>query len=194
MNETSDDLLPESDDPRVIRTRAVAIGAARTLLIERGIGEVTHLNVAASSGLGRKTIYRHWPTKHDLLYDTFSSASFPNGVQTGDTKSDLVRHLDALRAALVHGPLKYLIHALNEKAASDPEIADLRDRLTTAGCEPIREILRQGIRSGQLPQLDVEEAASLLEGPIFYRTLVRNETVSKRTVVKLVDRFLATVS
>jgi AcrR family transcriptional regulator len=183
---------PVPADPRVVRTRETALNSARTLLIQGGIASVTHLQVAEHSGVGRKTLYRHWPTSADLLYDTFSSANFPQANRTGDLRTDLLAHLEALRQALVFGPLAYLIHALNESAANDPEIAQLRDRLTHEGCEPIRIVLRRAVRLKLLPRIDIEEAASQLEGPLFYRSLVRNEAVSARTVRKTVDHFLAT--
>jgi AcrR family transcriptional regulator len=179
-----------STDPRVVRTRELALNSARSLLLEGGISSITHLNVAEHSGLGRKTVYRHWPTASELIYETFSSANFPQANRTGELRSDLVAHLEALRRALVDGPLVYLIHALNERAANDPEIAKLRDQLTNEGCEPIRNILRDAVKAKRLPRIDIEEAASQLEGPLFYRTLVRNEAVPQRTITKIVDRFL----
>jgi AcrR family transcriptional regulator len=177
-------------DPRVVRTRELALNSARALLLEGGIGSLSHLNVAEHSGLGRKTVYRHWPTASELIYETFSSANFPQADRTGDLRPDLLAHLEALRRALVDGPLVYLIHALNERAANDPDIAELRDRLTNEGCEPIRIILRTAVKAKHLPRIDIEEAASQLEGPLFYRTLVRNEAVPHRTITKIVDHFL----
>jgi AcrR family transcriptional regulator len=180
-----------SVDPRVTRTRDLALNSARSLLLSGGIASVTHLLVAEHSGLGRKTLYRHWPTASDLMYETFASANFPQSERTGELRADLVAHLEALRRALVDGPLVYLVHALNEKAAHDPEIASLRDRLTSEGCEPIRVILRAAVKTKELPRIDIEEAASQLEGPLFYRTLVRNEVVPPRVITRIVDHFLA---
>jgi AcrR family transcriptional regulator len=184
-------MASDGPDPRIVRTRDTALRSAGTLLLKDGIASVTHVNVAEHSGVARKTLYRHWPTSDDLLYDTFSEANFPQAARTGDLRTDLLAHLEALRRALVDGPLAYVIHALNERAAHDPAIAQLRDRLTQEGCAPIRRILADAVRTGQLKRLDIEEAASLIEGPLFYRTLVRNEAVTRRTITKLVDEFLA---
>jgi AcrR family transcriptional regulator len=183
-----------STDPRAIRSRLAALEAAQSLLLELGVSAVTHLSVAQRSGVGRKTMYRHWPTSEELLHDTFAATNFPQAVLTGDLRLDLIAHLEALRQGLVHGPLAYVIHALNERAATDPMIARLRDRLTEEGCEPIRQMLRQARRAKKLPaRLDVDDAAAQLEGPLFYRTLVRNERVTSKAVVRIVDSFLATV-
>jgi AcrR family transcriptional regulator len=180
-----------SDDPRVVKTQQVVLASARQVLVGEGLAAVTHLNIANRSGVGRKTIYRHWPTVESLLYDTLASANFPQAERTGELRADLLAHLEALRRALVDGPLAYVIHALNERAAVDTAIAELRDTLTEQGCAPIREILRDAIKRRDLPRgLDVEEAAGALEGPLFYRTLVRHEPVPAKTIVRSVDRFL----
>lgn len=60
------------DDPRVRRTRERALRAARELLIAAGVEAVTHLSVAERSGVGRATLYRHWPDRTELLVDTMS--------------------------------------------------------------------------------------------------------------------------
>jgi AcrR family transcriptional regulator len=178
-------------DPRAIRTRDAVLHASRNTLLSEGIDAVTHLNVAQHAGVGRKTMYRHWPTPEALLHDTLESANFPQATRTGDLGRDLTAHLEALRQALVHGPLAYIIHALNERAKFDPTMATLRDQLTQQGCEPIREILRAAVKTGRLPRnLDIEEAAGQLEGPLFYRTLVRHEDVTPKTTKQTVTRFL----
>ncbi len=180
-----------SGDPRVARTHETVLDAARQILLSEGLNAVTHLNLARKTGLGRKTIYRHWPTPDDLLYETLASANFPQAVRTGELRRDLLAHLEALRQALVIGPLAFIIHALNERAAIDPKIAPLRDRLTEQGCEPIRVILRTAVERKELPKtLDIEDAAGQLEGPLFYRTLVRHEPVPPKAIVRTVDTFL----
>jgi AcrR family transcriptional regulator len=160
-------------DPRVERTRAQVLATARELFLTDGLAALTHLEVSRRSGVGRRTLYRHWPTTDDLVHDTLASANFPRGERIGDLDADLRAHLRALRRALVDGPLAFVIHALGERATIRPELRYARDRLVTEGCAPIREILRDAIADGTLPaDLDVEAAAARLEGPLFYRALV----------------------
>lgn len=182
-------------DPRVERTRTRVLAAARELFLAEGLGAVTHLAVARRSGVGRKTIYRHWPTCDALVHDTLESANFPQAERTGDLRADLTAHLEALRTALVVGPLAYVIHSLAERATVNPEFEPARARLTEQGCALILEILHDAIDRNDLPaDLDVESAASHLEGPLFYRVLVRNEDIAPSHVTTIVDQFLHSVS
>jgi len=54
-------------DPRVERSRAVITSAATDLLMEGGVHAVTVDAVIARSGVARSTIYRHFPTRADLI-------------------------------------------------------------------------------------------------------------------------------
>jgi AcrR family transcriptional regulator len=179
-------------DPRVARTRESALEAATRLLLRDGLDAVTHQKVAAEAGVGRRTLYRHWPDPEALLQDTLAGAAYPVTGRTGELRSDLLIHLEALRQALVHGPLRYVVLALNERAAVRPELRPLRDRLTEGGCRPLVELLTAAVRDGRLPgDLDVDAAVAALEGPLFYRSLVRAETVPAAVVGQVVDDFLA---
>lgn len=183
--------MADALDPRVARTRERVLAAARQLVLSQGLSSVTHLALERRSGVARRTIYRHWPTVDSLLYDTLTSTNFPRGERTGEIRSDLIAHLDALRVALVDGPLAYVLHALGERAALDPDLADVRAQLIDEGCAPVREILVDAVAGGALPSdLDVEAAAGDLEGPLFYRRLVRDERIGAADVERLVDRFL----
>jgi AcrR family transcriptional regulator len=175
-----------------VRTRESALEAATRLLLAEGLDAVTHQKVAASAGLGRRTLYRHWPDAEALLQDTLAGAAYPVTARTGELREDLLAHLEALRQALVHGPLRYVVLALNERAAVRPELRPLRDRLTDGGCRPLVELLTAAVAEGRLPtDLDVDAAVAALEGPVFYRSLVRGEAVPAGVVAQVVEDFLA---
>jgi AcrR family transcriptional regulator len=54
-------------DPRVARTRAAVLGAAIDLLAERGYSGFSVEGVVERTGIAKTTLYRHWPTRDDLL-------------------------------------------------------------------------------------------------------------------------------
>ena len=54
-------------DPRVDRTRRAVMDAVGSLIANERIDSVSHQGVAEVSGVGRATLYRHWPTPADLL-------------------------------------------------------------------------------------------------------------------------------
>lgn len=178
-------------DPRVERTRGSALEAARRLLVDEGVDAVTHLRVADEAGVGRRTLYRHWPDALSLLRDTLAHAEVPHAPVTGDLRTDLVGHLDALRLALQQGHLGFVVNLLGERSRLDPAFETLRAELTEQGCEPLRLLLRSAVRDGRLPgDLDLRAALADLEGPVFYRCMVRRERIARSALPALVDRFL----
>ena len=180
------------EDPRLGRTREKALEAARTLFSEHGLDAVTHLRVAHESGVGRKTLYRHWPEPVDLIRATLSTSAFPRIPPTGDLIGDLAAHLESLRRALVDGPLARIVAALAERSASSPTLRAAREALVEEGCAPIEAILSAAVARGELPpNLDKGVARAALEGPLFYRVLVLGERVRPSIVTSIVATFAA---
>ncbi len=68
---TTDDDRP--DDPRVRRTRAAVVDTAVSLLVEGGVGAVTIEAIVRRSGVARSTIYRHWPSRTDVVAAAFGA-------------------------------------------------------------------------------------------------------------------------
>src|SRR5256885_1383400 len=64
--------MVETDrDPRIERSRRVILEAALEELGQAGYGALTIESVAARAGVGKSTIYRHWPGKLALVEDAF---------------------------------------------------------------------------------------------------------------------------
>ena len=180
-------------DPRIGRTREAVLQAALELLLEGGLDAVTHARVAASAHVGRRTMYRHWPTRHDLLHDALAGASFPTTQPTGDVRVDVRSHLEQLRDALVAGPLAMIVVALAERSAGDPDMAQLRSRLVQAGCAPLREMLRAA-HQASTSVVDVETQVAELEGPLFYTVCIQGRAPDDALIDDLVERVLSSVS
>jgi len=58
---------PRADDPRVRRTRAAVLTAARTLFLRHGYGGTTMEDVAAEAGLTKRTLYNNYSDKDTLF-------------------------------------------------------------------------------------------------------------------------------
>jgi AcrR family transcriptional regulator len=164
---------------------------ARRLLVEEGVEAVTHLRVAEAGGGGRRTLYRHWPDALTLLRDVLAHQDVPHAEVTGELRRDLHAHLAALRTALELGHLGLVVNLLGERARLDATFEQLRAELTDAGCEPLRRLVGDAVRAGELPaDLDVPAALAELEGPVFYRCMVRREPLSDNALNSIVSRFL----
>src|SRR6185295_10299036 len=58
---------PRADDPRVVRTRAAVVDAARTLFLKSGYSGTTMEDIAAAAGLAKRTVYNNYPDKDSLF-------------------------------------------------------------------------------------------------------------------------------
>lgn len=176
---------------RTAQARNLALDVGRRLLVAEGLHAVTHLRVASAGGGARRTLYRYWPDPRALVRDVLAHGEVPIAPRTGELRADLTAHLDALRLALTRGHLVLVVCALGERAAVDAAFEPLRQELTEAGCAPLRAILGEAVRTQALPRgLDLSSAMAQLEGPVFYRALVRREDVTARQIVAVVDLLL----
>ena len=61
--------MPTLSERRHQQTRTDIADAAVSLFIERGFSETTMDDVADAAGVSRRTAYRHFPTKDDLVFE-----------------------------------------------------------------------------------------------------------------------------
>ena len=59
--------VPRSDDPRVVRSRAAVVDAARTLFLRHGYAGTTMEEIAAAAGLTKRTVYNNYGDKDALF-------------------------------------------------------------------------------------------------------------------------------
>lgn len=58
---------PRPDDPRVVRSRAAVVDAARTLFLRQGYAGTTMEEIAALAGLTKRTLYNNYADKGALF-------------------------------------------------------------------------------------------------------------------------------
>lgn len=184
---------PQPDHPSVRRTRALALETSLRLMIEEGAGAVTHQRVAREAGLGRATMYRHWATPEDLLFDTLAQVATrfePAG--TGPLRDELVTELVRNVADLNEPFLKVAFTTIIARAVQDPAAAELRDRLVGNLANGIRLSVEAATARGELRGgLDADRLVAQVMGPLIYRRFIEDRTVSKGFVTKVVDDALA---
>jgi AcrR family transcriptional regulator len=187
-------MLNRGPDPRAARSRAAALRAAQELLAEQGRSAVTHAAVAARSGVGRTTLYRHWPDPTALLHDAIAQRmSQVRSAPTGKLRADLVQELNGLRI-LLHDPVTERgMRAITERAGIDPAFTGLKEALYQLGTEGYRSIIGAAKVRGELPAtLDPDLAVDQLAGPLMFRRLLADQTFDTDYVEAVVDSFLRT--
>lgn len=179
-------------DPRVERNRVAILSSALTILLDEGFDALTQDRVAAHSGVGRSTVYRHWPDRLTLVVDTIESFAVElHGESTGDLVADLRAELQRFRVLLSHIGNGRTLAAFAHHAFSQPPGSPV-NRLHSTHTVPIREALQRGIQAGALQSdTDVDQAVTQLYGPICYQLMFSGEPLTPEFVDKVVDQFIA---
>jgi AcrR family transcriptional regulator len=186
------DAPSEDPDPRVVRTREAVRRAVRSLIQRSGFEALTHQHVAAEAGIGRATVYRHWPDRTQLLLDALADVETPTDWRSsGELGTDLTTELRRLQRTLTSSPLVPELVALIGQAEWDPELRELKTELLASGTAGLRLALQAGIDRGELPAgLELDAAIARLAGPLFYRRVLAHAPIEDRFVQRVLEAFL----
>ncbi|WP_139793394.1 TetR/AcrR family transcriptional regulator [Ensifer aridi] len=159
--------------------QARILKAAHDILTEDGFGRLTVEAVAARSGVGKPTIYRHWANASELAMAALMSGD--PGIFAGGGTS--------LRSALA-GQMRSLIQAFATTrgrqiamtlAAADPEsefTKAFRNQVILSSREAGRALLLEAAARGEITlQHDLEVLLDMIYGPVFYRLLVGHRSL-----------------
>lgn len=176
-------------DPRVERSRQVILQAALDELGEDGYGTFRIESVAARAGVGKSTIYRHWPDKLALIadaFETFHLQMSPNP-ETGSPRENveaMVRHVAEL---FIDSTFSVCIPALIEGAERDARLRKFHHTYSAERRQSLMGVIAEGIAGGEFPSSTDPELATLaLLGPIIYSRLMSAEPFNPRRAADLV--------
>lgn len=181
--------MDEPVDPRILRTQMAVRDAVRRLIRESGFEAVTHQRVAQAAGVGRASVYRHWPDRADLLADALIHGASESGPasSSGHLETDLTRELGRLQAILNDSPFVPELLALLGRAEWDPPLRDLKKNLLRRGTGGLRHALGAAVARGDIePSLDVDDVIARLAGPMFYQRLLADHTIENAFVAGIV--------
>jgi AcrR family transcriptional regulator len=177
------------------RARLAVLHAADDLLVERGYAAVTMEGIAARAGVAKQTIYRWWPSKFDVLMDTFlqdaeGALQIPD---TGSTAGDLRQHLRQLARFLTGAPAGKVMLALIGQAQHDEAMAAVfRQRFLDERRALDKTILERGVARGEIrADTDLDLVIDMIYGPVYHRVLLTGLPVDGAFTDSLVGRVLA---
>jgi TetR/AcrR family transcriptional regulator, regulator of autoinduction and epiphytic fitness len=179
-------------DPRVERSRRVILEAVLEELGEVGYGPLTIEAVAARAGVGKSTIYRHWPGKLELVEDAFRTLKAPVAVpDEGTLRERVVAVIEQVACLVEQSTYSTCMPALIDAAERDPKVRDFHSRFSAERRAVLVGLLRDAVRTGELPPTaDPELLADALVGPILLRRLMLAEPVGPGIASALVDQVL----
>ena len=178
------------EDPRVVRSRAAAVDAARSLFLRRGYAGVTMEEIAASAGLARRTLYNTFADKRELftriVEDTIAQAAqFARGLSeeffAGVTAATLRHDLGDLGGRLAFGILRPEVIVLRRLLVGEARefpgfAADYYDRAPGQVLEALASGLARLGRAGLLrvtkPRIAAHQFAYLVAGEPLDRAIL----------------------
>ncbi len=189
----SDDTGSRWLDPRVERSRTVILSAALDLLGEAGYAGVTIEAVASRAGVGKSTVYRHWPGKLELIEDAVRTLKAGVTVPTtGSVRDRLVGVLRQMAENMAGSTWSTCLPAVIDAAERDPEVLEILRRIGHERRRLLVDLLAEGRATGAVPDVDLDLLAECLVGPIVLRRLLLHEPFEPDAVPRLVDQLLAT--
>jgi AcrR family transcriptional regulator len=180
-------------DPRVSRSRAAVIRAATDLLVEGGPSAVTVDSIVQRSGVAKSTIYRHWESRDDILLSVIESCA--PAMPTPDPDRDVVEALReivyAMADALNDPEWARVLPALLMLKNHESGIAAMNDRLEHEQEKTLSILLDRAVAEGVLrPDVDTQEAATMLVGPLLFAHLTESVKLDRAFVDRALDNFL----
>lgn len=179
-------------------------GAARTeellratlaLAAEVGYAGLNIEAVAKRAGVGKHTIYRRWPSMAALLLDALSLvwSSDLNYRNTGDVHADLREQFLRSSGALSTPPIGPVYRAVIAEAQADSTLrATLHERFLVTVEQSTLDRITDAQRAGELnPEANLEFAAEVLCGTLYYRHLLTTRPIDESAIDGLLDMFMA---
>lgn len=148
------------------------LDAARRLFAERGIEATSMDAIAASSGVSKATIYKHWADKEALLLEVMADMS---GIRkrpafdSGDTRGDMIAVLAYRPAENAEMRERILPHFIAYSARNPAFGMAWRKTVMEPPRRELTQLMKLGIARRELcPDLDFDLSLALLLGPILY--------------------------
>jgi AcrR family transcriptional regulator len=181
--------MKDATDPRAVRSRVAMLRAAHDILRREGPTAVTHQRVAEQAGVGRATVYRHWPRPEQLLLEAMSGVEMPFfRVPAVPVRSWLREQLYELGAQLRMPEVVATAGTLMQGSLWDKGIAERRDALVATLAGQLQPGLDLAMAIGELQTtLDAYDASALMVGPVLYRTTMQDGELSAVMVDHLLD-------
>ncbi|MFC6883343.1 MULTISPECIES: TetR/AcrR family transcriptional regulator [Actinomadura] len=151
-------------------TRGRLVRAASELLEEAGYATASVAAIAERAGLATGALYRHFPSKAELFVEVFRNVAEAELVAM-ESAAERSSGFEERLAAVIR---TYATSALRNRRLAwalvyepvDPLVDAERLAYRRRYCAGMADLLREGVRTGAIPEQDVEVAAAAVVGAI----------------------------
>ena len=155
--------------PRDPAARAAILRAAAALLDEGGLTAVTMEGIARRAGVGKPTVYRHWPNAAAVAMAAFlETTAQPDTAATANTALDELRlQLAAIACAFAARTGRNVKAMIAASRGRDRAWQGISQPLHCASRQTGRTLLERAAAAGELRNgLDLEVTLDLIYGPL----------------------------
>ncbi len=165
--------------PLSAKAREKAIIAAQEVIALDGIEGFTVDAVAKRSGVAKTTIYRHFSSGNELLIHAVDCMVQPFSTpNTGSLVGDIDAFMRMVLPILDDHAMRRTMVGVMAASISDPALNRVHQEMMEERMIPIKTILELAQGRGELdPELDLNLALDFVEGPFFFRKLVRQDAL-----------------
>ena len=182
--------------PRSVQSQQAILDTTLTLLATEGFEAMSIEAIAASAGVGKKTIYRWWTSKEALAIDAIKSLQQTKSpvIDTGSLREDLiVMFRNAFQTW--SGPLarELMIKALGEMTTHPEVYQAFYDQVIAPRFQQFTHLIQRAQAHGEVRQdLDANDIIGLLAGPVWYHLFFNPSSTSPASDLpeRLVDAVL----
>lgn len=183
-----------STDPRLVRSRTKLLDGATMLLVEGGADAVTVDAVSERSGVAKSTLYRHFPSRDDLLVEVLRHNMPALGLDLpdGDFESGLRLWLREAAGTMMDPQWARILPALMALKQTVPDIDELTEADRSVNLESLEAVLERGRVEGLLEaDAEVDTILTLLAGPLLFAVLNDRAEELPDLAEEVADRFIA---
>lgn len=183
-----------STDPRLVRSRTKLLDGATALLVEGGADAVTVDAVSERSGVAKSTLYRHFPSRDDLLVEVLRHNMPSLGLELpdGDFESGLRLWLREAAGTMMDPQWARILPALMALKQTVPDIDELTEADRSVNLESLEAVLERGRVEGLLDaDAEVDTILTLLAGPLLFAVLNGRAEELPDLAEEVADRFVA---
>lgn len=170
----------------MVRSRNDILAVTLRVLLDEGWDAVTHAHIADVARYSKGTVYKHWPTRADLVRDAFARlGDMPHHHPTGDVRADLIAEISTFRTGMHEQRLDRALLALVQLGDQAPDLVDVKQRLVTDGERVVRQLLAPMLEGAQL-----EAATLMLVGAVLHGAVLHGLPPTDKVIAASVDLVL----
>jgi AcrR family transcriptional regulator len=180
--------LPSRRGRRLAADRGdLILATVLDLLKEVGYDQIRMQDVADRACVGLSTIYRRWPTKHDVVRAALECESATSKfVTTGDARADVRASLTEMAESLAGKGAQTLLGFLSVMR-SDPEMGDVfRETIIDRLHVHLRGLIASEL--GDVPDLDLR--ATIAPAVLIYQAAICGQQMDTKAMVERLTELL----